>query len=293
MGPTRLPAELRLACSKFDNHIRILIQPGGNQIQIFRPVRNMQSDKGSPGMFLKNMVPLCNQDLFCGKLDEETPCRILVQFLVALIVTIDGSEKRDRIGRMDGHGNSQSAAFLPDGSSRGSSTAISLPDLSRTPKPKSFRTFNPRAPRRTESSSWATISWLKFGIVDLAPVNLRKNDEAIGVRLDHLVIDTLEFFAPHPRQNDDLLHIGGIHPPDDFRGGYFVSMDASRIVHVIVHVDDRKFRARYLVRRNMKHGDRIKVFEQKRHMLCGVRILAVLNVLARRKTWQSQQKKYR
>ena len=40
---------------------------------------------------------------------------------------------------------------------------MSLPDLSRTPRPRSFRIFSPRAPRETESSSCATISWPKFG----------------------------------------------------------------------------------------------------------------------------------
>src|SRR6266852_2123672 len=75
----------------------------------------MQSDKRGSRVLLDNVIPLRQQRLLGWKLRPvEAPRRIRNQLFVALVVTIQWREKCLRVRRMDGNGNTQSSAFLPN-----------------------------------------------------------------------------------------------------------------------------------------------------------------------------------
>src|SRR5712691_9531797 len=133
------------------------------------------------------------------------------------------------------------------GSRRGSSTVTSLPDLSRTPRPRSFKTFRPRAPRPTASSSWAIISWLKSGSLILLQSIWVKNHETLGVWFHHLVDDSLQLVAPHSGQNHDCLHVRVVHDLD-YALRRHVFLDTHRIIDVVVDINDVILGAVYFVR---------------------------------------------
>src|SRR5215469_7178272 len=98
-GAARLATKLGLPRSEFNIHIGILAKPIGNDIQIFRPVGNVQSDKCGVRMFGDHMVALVQKRLFVGKfVVVEAPGWIMHELFITLVASIGGAEKSFGIG---------------------------------------------------------------------------------------------------------------------------------------------------------------------------------------------------
>src|SRR5207302_7752895 len=67
--------------------------------------------------------------------------------------------------------------------------------------------------------------------------------------------------------------------------------DTHGIVHVLVHVNDREFRALYRVNRRVHHGSGMEVAQQKRFLLLGIRSCLVSDLAEQRSAWDEQAEK--
>ena len=123
----------------------------------------------------------------------------------------------------------------------------------------------------------------EFRIVDLAPVHLCENYKTVGIWLDHFVQYRLQFFSPEAGKDHDLPYVGLVHALHDLGGWHFVAMNSSRVVHMVVDVDDVELGSGYRVILEMDHGLRIPVLQQECHAFVGVGGLPVLDVLRQRR----------
>jgi hypothetical protein len=178
-------------------------------------------------------------------------------------VIVQGSEKRFRVRRMNGHRNPQSSAFRRDGSSRGCNRNQLACPVAYS-QPRSFNTFSPRAPRFSVIQLRHHLR-SEIRVVDLAPVILGKtinrSDKASPSCPARLVI-----YRPYAGRID-LLHISAIHS-HQFRGRNFFSVNTSGVVDMTCMSTTGALRGS-IVGFGVHHRLRVEILQQQCHVLAG------------------------
>src|SRR5208283_1309423 len=177
------------------------------------------------------------------------------------------------------NGYSEAAAFFPDRIEAGIINGDELAGFVTIAEAEILQNFQTASAAANGIPELGDLLGRKICIIDPAEINLREDNKAVRIRLDHFIDDPLKFFAPQASEDGDLLYIGLIHATDDFGRTNFLAMDAPRIIDMIVDVDYGEFCAGNFMAWHVQHRLRVEIFEQKGHIVGGIWIGGILYVL--------------
>ena len=119
------------------------------------------------------------------------------QFLVTLVGIVGRMKKRFRIAGVNGNGNAETAAFLPDWIQPGIVHRDELAALVPHAQAEVFQHFQSACTTGYGIIQLRDHLLTEVRVIDLAPVVLREHHEAAGMGLDHFIQHALQLVSPH------------------------------------------------------------------------------------------------
>ena len=119
------------------------------------------------------------------------------QFLVPLVGVVRRMKKCFGIAGVNGNGNADTAAFLPDGIQSGIIHRDELAALVPHAQAEVFQHFQSACTTGYGIIQLRDHLLTEVRVIDLAPVVLREHHEAAGMGLDHFIQYGLQLVPPH------------------------------------------------------------------------------------------------
>src|SRR2546430_2343738 len=190
---SRLSPEFSFARTGFDHDVGKVLKRLFDEVQVLRPAAKMQGNERRMRMLGEHSIALGDQLWQGGELlAVEAPIRMLDEFLVALVTSVDRMKERLGVGHMNKNGDAKPPAFFPCRIEARVGYEDELAGRITNAEAEFLQNFQPARGAGDRVVDLAHHELAEISIVDLRPVKLREHDEAPRIGLDHVVNNGLQ-----------------------------------------------------------------------------------------------------
>lgn len=272
-GGAGLAAEFADASGDVDGKVGVLVEGGGDVLEVFGEVADVEGDELRFGVASEDAIAGGKEFVIGGEAGAvEGPVGVVVEFFKAFVEAVGGEEEGDGVGDVDGDGEGEAAAGVPEGVEAFvvDSEELAGGGVVAEVEAEGFEDFEAAGAVALGLLEEVDLALGVIGGVGFGPGGFGHGEEAAGVGAVELVDGLLEARAVAAGEVDEGADLLAIHDREEIVGGankLTVAGEGDTVLgaggpgEVGVEVEDREGGAAEGSLRDAEHGFGLEVFE--------------------------------